>query len=286
MKTKYKFLILLMLLPFAGRPQASLDSVIASVRAANKTLIASRVQMEAEMRAARTGIYLPNPEVQFDYLWGDPSSFGNRTDFGITQSFSFPSVYVQRANQSGLVRTGASLRYNHKEREVLLKAKSDWINIVGLNKKLSVLRSRLLLAEEIAQNAKLQLSRGEINVIGYHHARMEFVNLKIEFTELEIQRNTLQTGLTQLCGGKTILVSDTVYPVIPSLSVNEFMGYISVAPSVMTLENEVKVRHLDKRIAVSEWFPDFKAGYYSETVTGLRYQGIQTGISIPLWQKR
>ncbi len=285
MKTRYKFLLLLVILPFTGRPQASLDSVVDAVRAANKTLIACRMQMEAEMRAARTGIYLPNPEVQFDYLWGDPAEYGNRTDFGITQSFSFPSVYIQRSNQSQLIRNGASLRYVHKEREVILKAKSDWINIVGLNKKLAILKQRILLADEIAQKAKLQLSQGEINVIRYHHAQMEFVNMKMEFTELEVQRNTLQTGLNQLCGGKIITVSDSIYPAGPRLSLNEIIGYVAEAPSVKSLENEVKVRHLDKSIAISEWFPNFKAGYYSETVTGLRYQGIQTGISIPLWQK-
>ena len=284
MKTTYKYLALLVILPFAGRPQASLDSVIAAVQATNATLIVSRLQMDAEMKAARTGIYLPNPEVQFDYLWGDPASYGNRTDFGITQSFSFPSVYVQRSNQSVLLKTGASLKYLQKEREVIMKAKSAWIHIVGLNKLLTIFEHRIRLADEIAQQAKLQLSRGEINVIRYHHAQMEFVNLKMERTELEVQHSTLQTQLTQLCGGKFIPVPDTAYPAISAYSMNEIMGYFAGTPSVKSLENEIDVRHMDKNITVSEWLPKFKAGYYSEVVTGLRYQGIQTGISIPLWQ--
>ena len=283
MKTKYKYLILLVILPFAGRPQASLDSVIAAVQATNATLIVSRLQMDAEMKAARTGIYLPNPEVQFDYLWGDPASSGNRTDFGITQSFSFPSVYVQRSNQSGLLKTGASLKYLQKEREVIMKAKSAWIHIVGLNKLLTIFEHRIRLADEIAQQAKLQLSRGEINVIRYHHAQMEFVNLKMERTELEVQHSTLQIHLTQLCGGKFIPVPDTAYPAISAYSMNEIMETFAGTPSVKSLENEIDVRHMEKNITVSEWLPDFKAGYYSEVVTGLRYQGIQAGISIPLW---
>ena len=62
------------------------------------------------------------------------------------------------------------------------------------------------------------------------------------------------------------------------------MGSLSGTPYVRFLENEIGIRSLDKNIAVSEWLPKFKAGYYSETVTGLRYQGITTGISIPLFQ--
>jgi outer membrane protein TolC len=284
MRTKIKFLLLLVWLPFTGHAQASLDSVLTAVKASNKILIASRLQMEAEMHAAGTGIYLPDPEVQFDYLWGDPADFGNRTDFGITQSFSFPSVYVQKSNQSGLVKTGASLKYLQREREVLFRAKSDWISIVGINKLLSMLEHRITLADEIAQNAKLQLSRGEINLIRYHHAQMEYVDLKMERNELEVQRNTLQGQLTQLCGGRSIPVADTAFPALSACSMKEIMESYAGTPAVKALENDVNVRQLDKNIAVSEWLPKFKAGYYSEVVTGLRYQGIQTGISIPLWQ--
>lgn len=283
METKFKILLLLLFLPYLGRPQASLDSVLVTVKSTNKILIASRLQMEAEIREARTGIYLPNPEVQFDYLWGDPTSSGNRTDFGISQSFSFPSVYVQRSNQSGLRQTGASLKYMQKEREVLLKAESDWLNIVGLNKQLSVINHRILLAEEIAQKAKLQLSKGEIDVIRYHHAQMEFVNLKMVRTELEVQRNKLQTALNLLCGGKVILVNDTVFPPLSGFSLNDIIDSYLGTPQVKSLENVVKVRTLDKNIAVSEWLPKFKAGYYSEVVPGLTYRGVQAGISIPLW---
>ena len=55
-------------------------------------------------------------------------------------------------------------------------------------------------------------------------------------------------------------------------------------PYIKSLENEINIRNLNKNIAISEWFPKFKAGFYSETITGLRYQGITTGISITLFQ--
>jgi outer membrane protein TolC len=272
------------MLPLAALPQASLDSVIATVRMANPSLIASRLQMEAEIKAARTGISLPNPEVQFDYLWGDPASSGNRIDFGVSQSFSFPSVYVQKSNQSGLVKTNASLSYLQKEREVIHQAKLVWIGLVGINKRLMLIEHRRSLAGEIAGKAKIQLSRGEIDIIRYHHAQIEFVNLKMEKTRLDIERNSFQTRLIQLCGGKTVPVPDTAYPAISTWSAGDLVGSLAGTPGVKSLENEINIRNLDKNIAVSEWFPKFKAGYYSENIPGLRYQGITTGISIPLFQ--
>jgi len=284
MRTRYKFLILFSLLPLAGLSQASLDSVISAVKLANPLLIASRLQMEAEMKAARTGIYLPNPEIQFDYLWGDPTSSGNRVDFGVTQSFDFPTVYFQKSNQSGLVKSNASLSHLQKEREIIYQAKLRWISLVGVNKHLALIDHRMQLADEIAMKAKTQLSRGEINVIRYHHAQMEFVNLKMERTKLDVERNNLMNQLVQLCGGKMVPVPDTAYPGISSWSMSDLTGSLAGSPSIKSLENEVSIRNLDKNIAVSEWLPKFKAGFYSETVTGLKYQGVTTGISIPLFQ--
>jgi cobalt-zinc-cadmium efflux system outer membrane protein len=284
MKTHYKILLLCLLLPVLGRSQASLDTILAAVRAANKSLITAKLVMEGEMRGARTGIYLPNPEVEFDYLWGDPASMGNRTDFGISQRFDFPSVYFQRSTQSGMVRNGSTLRYIQKEREMLLEATSAWIRMVTLNRQHSLLNQRVTMAREIAGNAKVRLSKGDIDVIRYHHAQMEYVNLKLELNEIEVMQQSMVIGLAQLCGGKTIPVADTLFPEEPKRSLEEMLACIPVSPSVKSRENEVSIKQLDKNIAVSEWLPSFSAGYYSEVVSGLKYSGITTGISIPLWQ--
>lgn len=55
---------------------------------------------------------------------------------------------MQKSNQSGLVKTNASLSYLQKEREVIHKAEQTWINLVGTNKQLTLIDHRLKLAEE------------------------------------------------------------------------------------------------------------------------------------------
>jgi hypothetical protein len=113
---------------------------------------------------------------------------------------------------------------------------------------------------------------------------MEFVNLKMERNRLEVERNSMQTQLAQFCGGRSIPVGDTAYPPVSSWSASELLSSLEGTPRVRSLETEMSIQNMDKKIAVSEWLPKFKAGYYSETVTGLKYQGITTGISIPLFQ--
>ena len=73
--------------------QNSVELVLDQVTKNNTMLVALRKSLDARKIGNKTGIYLQNPEIGFNYLWGSPSANGNRTDFNITQSFDFPTVY-------------------------------------------------------------------------------------------------------------------------------------------------------------------------------------------------
>ena len=73
-------------------------SVLNEIEKNNTTLEAWRQRTDAGKLSSKTGIYLQNPEVGFNYLWGSPDEIGNRTDFSVMQSFDFPSAYRYKKN--------------------------------------------------------------------------------------------------------------------------------------------------------------------------------------------
>ena len=85
----------------------------------NTTLSALRKNTEAEKVGNKTGIYLQNPEVEFHYLWGNPSVLGNRTDISIKQTFDFPTAYRYKSQISNARNDQVELEYQkqqyHKE---------------------------------------------------------------------------------------------------------------------------------------------------------------------------
>lgn len=91
-------LLIGLLLAAMVSPLAAQDytAVLQEIESNSTTLKALREQAEADKLASRTGIYLDNPEVEFNYLWGDPSVMGNRTDVSVKQSFDFPSAYAYK----------------------------------------------------------------------------------------------------------------------------------------------------------------------------------------------
>ena len=57
--------------------QNNLEYLLQEIESNNTTLSALQKQVEAQKLGNKTGIYLPNPEVEFSNLWGNPSEIGN-----------------------------------------------------------------------------------------------------------------------------------------------------------------------------------------------------------------
>ena len=69
-----------------------LDGILQSVEGHNTTLGALRRAADAEKAAARADLTLPDPEVEFGYMWGSPSAIGSRKNFSARQSFDIATL--------------------------------------------------------------------------------------------------------------------------------------------------------------------------------------------------
>src|SRR5574344_556345 len=103
-------------------------TVLQRIETNNNTLAALREQTEAQKIENRTGIYISNPEVEFNYLWGNPAAIGRRTDLAVTQSFDFPTAYGHRRNIGDLQSRNADLAYKAERTRLLLQAKQTCID--------------------------------------------------------------------------------------------------------------------------------------------------------------
>ena len=90
-----KTIIITILILFTGitlNAQTNINSVLTSIEENNTTLKSLRESADAQKLENRTGIYLDNPEVGFNYLWGNPTDIGNRTDLSVSQTFDIPTI--------------------------------------------------------------------------------------------------------------------------------------------------------------------------------------------------
>lgn len=282
------YIVIFFIYPFIAFTQNQYDAVLHIIEANNSTLGVLREQVETQKLANRTGIFVPNPEVEFNYLWGNPNSIGNRTDFSITQSFDFPTAYSHRKNISELQNTNAELAYKSERTNILLYAKQTVIKLVFYNALMKEYIFRLQNAERIAEMTRIKLEKGEANILESNKSQLNLTAVQAELARLDAERTSLLSELKRLNGGKDIHISEVSFSqsALPA-DFEAWYADVEVKNPVLQYvigEIEIGKEHVKLNRAVS--LPKFKAGFMSEKIIGEHFQGVAVGVSIPLWENK
>jgi outer membrane protein TolC len=268
--------------------QNSIDLVLAEIEKNNTTLSAIRKNTDAEKIGNRTGIYLQNPEAEFNYLWGNPASTGDRTDFSITQSFDFPTAYSHKNQISNLKNEQAELDYQKQRKSILLQTRMVCVDLVYMNALKSELSKRLANAERLANSYKSKYEIGEAGILEYNKSQVTLLNIAKDAEAAEIERNALLTQLASLNGGVIISFSDSIYP-LQTIAPDFTQWYAQAEqgnPVLQWIAQEIEISRKRQQLGTALSLPKFHAGYMSENLVGQQFQGITAGISIPLWENK
>jgi outer membrane protein TolC len=278
----------LTLVGFNAFSQSSVDSVLANIERNNTTLSAYRKSIDAEKIGNKTGLTPQNPEVEFNYLWGNPSAIGNRTDFSIRQSFDLPMLYSYRNQIANIKNEQAELEYLKLRKEILFQARLLCTELLYYNSLAVETSKRLDNAKQLAYAFKTKFDIGETGVLEYNKAQLYYLNISKDFEKVEIERKALQLELIRLNGGIAIVYNETNL-FIPSVMPNFEQWYTSAElnnPVLQWVKTEIALREKQTQLTVSQSLPEFYAGYMSEKVVGQQFQGVTIGITIPLWENK
>ena len=279
---------ILLLAYFSAASQNTVESVLSEIGKNNTTLSALRKNSEAEMIANKTGIWPVNPEVEFHYLWGNPSPVGSRTDFAVSQSFDFPTAYVYRSQVADFKNQQAGLEYQKQRRDILHEARMLCGELTFHNALVAEYRQRVDHATQIAEAYKKMLEAGEGNQLDFNKSRIYLLNVSKKYETLVIERTALQAELARLNGGMAIAFADSIFE--GGQSIPGFEEWYAQAeqnnPVLQWLKQELSISHKTRQLQVAQSLPKFSAGYMSEKIVGEQFQGITVGISIPLWENK
>lgn len=286
---KNKLIVGLTVLVFGSiSAQSNMDEVLNEIVKNNKTIQANTQYWNAQKLQYKTGNTLYNPTVEYDYLKGSPAEAGNQTDIVVTQSFDFPTVYGKRnelANQLGIQ---ADLQLKLANQELLLEAKKVCIELVYRNKLQIPLTKRKEATGKWLSNFKKKLEAGDGTILDVNKAEIQLLEIKKQVQDNASAIAKLNEQLTSLNGGTTLAFSDVAYFDVP------------VIPDFETLEKEIEAQDYtrksleqekviaQKQLGVSKALalPKMEVGYHYQGILGQTYNGIHTGISLPLWESK
>lgn len=268
--------------------QNNINSVLDSIEANNTTLKSLRLTADAQKLGNKTSIYLDNPEVEFNYLWGKPGNIGSRTDINIKQTFDIPTISGMKSRVANGQNTLIEFQYKADRMNILLEAKQYCIDLVYFNALKRELDVRLQHAETIAKGYKDRLDRGDANRLEYNKIQLNLASVLGELSRVEVERNALLSQLRRLNGGVDIALDEDQF-VQAQLPLNFNDWYAEAEqknPVLAYIKQEIEVGKSQVSLSKASNWPTFSTGYMSEKVVGQQYQGFTVGISIPLWENK
>ncbi|MFV0593605.1 MAG: TolC family protein [Draconibacterium sp.] len=268
--------------------QTSIEQVLREVEQNNTTLVALKRRVDAQTIGNKTDLFLPNPEVEFNYLFGSPSAIGNRTDISVTQSFDFPTVYSRKSDLSDLKNEQVLLEYERQQKDLFLHTRQVCNRLIYLNAILKEYSGRIENAQQMVELFQTKFESGEANVLDYNKARLGLLDLTKKAESLQVSREEQLAELTRLNGGKEIDFRLAEFPlsIIPTDFENWYAQAEQNNPVLAWLKLETEVSRKNEKLNSALALPKFQAGYMSEKVVGERFQGLTVGVSVPLWESK
>ena len=172
--------------------------------------------------------------------------------------------------------------------DILLEAKQICIALIYHNRLQQHLNRQKQNAEKLFSDFQTKLDKGDGNTLEVNKAQLQLITFKKEYNENISAINELSIKLTELNGGNEIALADTVYPVapiVPAFSQLE-SDYEQADPLLKILQQKQQVIQKELELSRSLWLPKMEVGYHYQEFSNQKYNGVHTGISIPLWEKR
>ena len=262
------------------------DRALRQIETNSTALRAAACRAEAERTAGRTGITPPDPEVEFGYLWGDPSAVGKRIDFAVSQEFDFPTSYVHRSRMARIEAANADLRARAERLRLLLEAKLTLVEMVYRNAMTDLARRQLADATSIAELTERRMAEGTAGAIDAGKARFSLAEAQADLAEAETEQARVRTALQRINGNRPLAFEADSFAavVLPDDFDLWFEQARQASPAMQLLQSEVEMRRHSVRLSRSLALPRLSAGYMSEKTDDESFRGIKVGISIPLWE--
>lgn len=279
------FFSILCITSVMAQETSSLENILSEIASNNLSLKALREKTDAATQNTAASASLPNPEIEFAYLFGAGENNPHRKDISITQSFDFATLSGSRKAAALKGANLLELEYRAVQRDILTEARKLIYEIVYYNALIREFDVRLEHASDIERAYSSGLEKGEFNIMDYRKASLNLTETENRLQILKAEKETLLAKLKALNGGIPINISFSSQnvPFLPQ-SFEEWLEEASESSSTLAYVREnTALEEENLRLTKNEALPSFSIGYMAELIPGEEFRGVSVGVSIPLW---
>lgn len=265
--------------------QSNLKEVLQAVENNNLSLKAQNQYIESQRIGYKTEMNLANPEVEYEKNFSDVD--GNPYEILISQSFDFPTVYLQKNKIKKAKTANLKNLMQQSRQDILLAAKKAYLNLIYQNKLKEQLTIRYENAQKLVEFFQKKLKQGDANILEMNKVKIVLLNIKNQLQLCNTQLANLNEELKQLNGAQAISITSSLYP---EFSLEEDyskleMDVLNNTPGLNKLKTDMDIASKQTTLAKNQVLPKLNLGYrYLNSDIAKSFNGINVGISIPLWE--
>jgi len=288
-------LLLLIGVSSVGIAQKSITLKSATDSAIHNNLLVKNEQLKAKYQQLLIPTRAAVPKMGITAEAGQINSIYNDSKLGLSQSFSFPKVYL---NQKELMQQEwKSSLLNVSVKESLLKKQVAQLfyTILYVNQKKSLLLQADSLYADLYKRAELRLSKGESNIL-------EKVSIETQLGEVRVQLNQIVQDL-EILKIEFQLLLNTASSYVPKDSDYKLNGSLISDSSLLKnhaslrlIEQQQQIANASIEVEKSRLLPDFSLGYNNTSIRGTgadnkiylgsqRFSAVQLGLAIPVFAR-
>lgn len=222
-------------------------------------------------------------------------------DNNISVSQSIPNpVYLRRlAELSGANIDASRLQLRVYQSQISFQVKGLYYRLLYRNEQRRLTDTLITLYESILGAADIRFKSGETNILERYNANTQLLEAVAQKRQVEEQIKTDLRLLSRFINDSTVNgIEDTVLVEKP-VSLGFDSSLIGNNPELMALKAQVIVASKEIKVEKSRLLPDFTVGYFNQSLVGTyerngvskyygvgkRFQGVEAGISIPIFSR-
>ncbi|MEI7422657.1 MAG: CusA/CzcA family heavy metal efflux RND transporter [Prolixibacteraceae bacterium] len=304
-KLKNSWLPLLILLfsgLFASLPAQAQKSRKINLHDAIQIALDSNLEVRSaaysmDVQKALKGAAWDLPKTSIDGQYGQFNSYSKDNSFTVSQSFAFPSVYVNQQRLAGANIKNSEWQLKSTQIEIATQVKQVYSQLTYFYSKYKLGLYQDSLYSGFRRAAELRAKAGETNRLEMITARSQSLEIQNQLQQLKADIGILNRQLATLLNVNTLLSPvDTVLKMIEFVPVADSAS-LQANPFLGAINQQIDIVRMERKLEQSRALPDFNVGYFSQTMQGTtevngqprifgagdRFTGIQAGITIPLW---
>ncbi|TKC01717.1 CusA/CzcA family heavy metal efflux RND transporter [Pedobacter cryotolerans] len=267
--------------------QAAIDSALKN----NLAVKSERLKADYQAQLIKSATHLPSTNISGEI--GQFNSIYTDNKIGISQSFSFPSVYAKQKNLLTNEWKAAALNTSIKETELIKVVGETFVNLIYLKEKELLLMQSDTIFAEFLRKAELRLAKGESNILEKTTAEVQRGNIKMQLKQLLVEKRLIATQFHLLLNTKNAHepVANQL-PFITPLKTDSTL--IANHPLLKFKAQQIAISKSLTAVEKAKLLPDVNLGVSSATIRGIgpdnvlydggkRFNSGQVGLSIPIF---